>query len=32
MSGEGTELVVPKGQVLQEKLIEGPPIDPDFKD
>ncbi|XP_022144417.1 uncharacterized protein LOC111014097 isoform X2 [Momordica charantia] len=32
MSGQGTELVVPKSLVLQEKLIEGPPTDPDFKD
>ncbi|CAK9319227.1 unnamed protein product [Citrullus colocynthis] len=32
MSGEGTELVVPKSLVLQDKLIEGPPTDPDFKD
>ncbi|XP_038893111.1 putative pre-16S rRNA nuclease isoform X2 [Benincasa hispida] len=32
MSGEGTELVVPKSLILQDKLIEGPPTDPDFKD
>ncbi|KAL0547684.1 hypothetical protein IC582_012108 [Cucumis melo] len=32
MSGQGTELLVPKSLVLQDKLIEGPPTDPDFKD
>lgn len=32
MSGEGTELVVPKSRVLQEKLFEGPLTDPDFMD
>ena len=31
-SGQGTELLVPKSLVLQDKLIEGPPTDPDFRD